>query len=246
MSLLVAGDKLYAGTADSGLVYEIDPKGEARCIYDSEEKAITALARDAKGRLYAASAPKGIIYRISPGGAVTTAWDKSKGAIYALLAAPTGEVYAACGNVIYRLGTDDRVTILSDSNQAQVVALAMGNNGRLLAGSANVGPLYALTDATAGTFESAVHDAGTVARWRQIRRIASMPPGARLQFETRSGHSPEPDATWSPWAPVQESISGVHVASQPARFLQYRVKLSATAATGDRRQATEKASEGGL
>ena len=72
MSLLLAGDKLYAGTADSGLVYEIDRAGAARCIYDSDEKAITALAMDRKGRLCAASAPKGIIYRIAPSGAVTT------------------------------------------------------------------------------------------------------------------------------------------------------------------------------
>ena len=167
MSLLTVGDKLYTGTADSGLIYEINPAGEAHCIYDSGEKAITALAVDRKGRLYAASAPKGLIYRIAPAGGVTTVWNKSKGAIFALLAAPTGELYAACGNVIYRMDTDDHVTILSDSDQAQFVALAMDPAGRLMAGSANVGTLYALQDSSTGTFESAVHDAGTVSHWGQ-------------------------------------------------------------------------------
>ena len=85
MSLLVAGDRLYAGTADSGLVYEINRSGEARCLYDSDEKAITALARDGQGRLYAASAPKGIIYRITSTGTVSRSTsrngDQSTGSI---------------------------------------------------------------------------------------------------------------------------------------------------------------------
>jgi hypothetical protein len=226
MSLLAAGDRLYAGTADSGLVYEIKRSGEARCIYDSDEKAITALARDGQGRLYAASAPKGVIYRITSTGTVTTLWDKSKSAIYALAAAPSGDLYAACGSVIYRVGSDDRVTILSDSSRAQFVALAVGEKGRLLAGSANVGTLYVLEPASEGSFTSAVHDAKTPSQWGQIRWVATTPAGSQLKFETRSGYSPEPDATWSPWAPVAESVSGTHVTSPPARFLQYRVTLS--------------------
>jgi outer membrane protein assembly factor BamB len=231
MSLLLSGDRLYAGTADSGLVYEIGRDGAARCLYDSDEKAITALALDSKGRLYAGSAPKGIIYRIPPEGPATTVWEKSKGAIYALAAAPSGQIYAACGNVIYRLGADDRVTILSDDNQAQFVALAVGHGGHLLAGSANIGAVYELQDAASGSFESAVHDAGTVSRWGQIRWVAATPPGSHLEFETRSGHSPEPDATWSAWSAVQESASGTHVVSPPARFIQYRVKMSAAGAS---------------
>ena len=128
--------------------------------------------------------------------------------------------------MIYRVGADDRITILSDSNRAQFVALAVGEKGNLVAGSANVGTLYALEPASEGTFESAVHDAKTVSQWGQIRWVATMPAGTQLRFETRSGFSPEPDATWSPWTPLTESVSGTHVASPPARFLQYRATLS--------------------
>jgi outer membrane protein assembly factor BamB len=237
MSLLVTGDRLYAGTADSGLVYEINrASGEAHCIHDSDEKAITALARDTEGRLYAATAPKGLIYRIGANEMVTTIWDKSKGTIYALAAARSGEVYAACGNVIYRVGTDSKVTVLSDGKRAQFVALAVDEAGRLVAGSANVGTLYALEAAATGSFESAVHDARSVARWGQIRWTATLPEGASLQFETRTGFSPEPDSTWSRWQPIVESSSGAQVASPAARFIQYRVNLTAGTASPVLRQ----------
>jgi hypothetical protein len=160
---------------------------------------------------------------------VTTVWDKSKGPIYALTATASGEMYAACGNVIYRIGAGDKVTVLSDSQRAQFVALAADDAGRLFAGSANVGTLYALESSSSGSFESAVHDAKTVSQWGQIRWVASVPDGASLQFETHSGSTPTPDATWSPWAPVTESVSGTQVASPPARFIQYRVKMTGDA-----------------
>ncbi|HET9481345.1 MAG TPA: hypothetical protein VFP98_06275, partial [Candidatus Polarisedimenticolia bacterium] len=51
-----------------------------------------------------------------------------------------------------------------------------------------------------------------------------------------SGSTPAPDSTWSGWAPVVESASGTHVASPPARFVQYRVTLTGGSASPVLRQ----------
>ena len=227
MSLLATGKThLYTGTADSGLVCVISKSGDARCIYDSDEKAITALARDGQGRLYAASAPKGIIYRITPAGTVTTLWDKSKGAIYALATAPSGELYAACGNVIYHVRRTIRVTILYNSNRAQFVALCVGEKGQLMAGSANVGTLYALEPASKGTFDRRYT---MLKRCRSGAGTAGSPPRrpdrsfiSRRARATRRNRTP-PGA---PGSRSPSSVSGTHIASPSARFLQYRVTLS--------------------
>ena len=42
---------------------------------------------------------------------------------------------------------------------------------------------------------------------------------------SRSGNSPEPDATWSGWEPLVAKETGSYVVSPPARFLQYRVLM---------------------
>src|SRR5262249_4717269 len=71
-----------------------------------------------------------------------------------------------------------------------------------------------------------VHDAKVTARWGEIRWMAHRTPGSEIKVETRSGSSPEPDATWSAWAAPLPGISGQSVASPPARYIQYRVTFT--------------------
>ncbi len=53
--------------------------------------------------------------------------------------------------------------------------------------------------------------------FRAIRKS----PGS-VEFETRSGNLDRPQKNWSAWA----NLNAGRIASPPARFLQYRVKLS--------------------
>ena len=65
--LLGSRGEVYAGTSDGAFVYRIEPDGKAKVILDSDQQAITGIARDDVGNLYAATAPKGTVHRIRHG-----------------------------------------------------------------------------------------------------------------------------------------------------------------------------------
>jgi hypothetical protein len=87
------------------------------------------------------------------------------------------------------------------------------------------GRLYALEPAAEGVYLSPVLDAGAPARWGALRWSASLPDGARLTLQTRSGNTPEPDASWSAWTTAYENPEGSTILSPPAQYLQVRVHL---------------------
>ncbi|MDH7570838.1 MAG: hypothetical protein QHJ73_14755, partial [Armatimonadota bacterium] len=105
------------------------------------------------------------------------------------------------------------------------LALAVDGAGRLALGSIT-GEVYQLNagGGLRGELESAVRDAGSLARWGRITWIARAPEGSRVTLQTRSGNSEQPDETWSPWSPLYPA-PGASVASPPARYLQYRAVL---------------------
>jgi hypothetical protein len=81
---------------------------------------------------------------------------------------------------------------------------------------------------TAGTLVSDVHDTKLVSRFGALSWHADLPPATSISFETRTGNVGEPDETWSPWSASQTDPAAGRAASQPARFIQYRAKLSTT------------------
>jgi len=218
---------LYAGTSEEGAVYRIEPDGRARVLYDTDQAVITGLALDRAGNVYAACAPSGVVYRIAPDGTQRVHFDKSKGALYDLKIDGGGNLYACGANSVLRIEPDGTATFLTDRKNGQFTCLAWDDQGRLAAGSANIGSVFRLSPSASGAFESTVHDAKLPARWGRVRYTAALPPGATLTVQTRSGNSPEPDGTWSPWQALEARESSQFVASPPARFLQYRLQLAA-------------------
>ena len=81
--------------------------------------------------------------------------------------------------------------------------------------------------AASGEFLSSVFDASRNATWGIASWNATLPAGATLVVETRSGNSATPDATWSDWSAVS---SGSQVASPAGRYLQYRVRMTSSGA----------------
>jgi len=227
-SLLVAPDGVvYAGTSEEGAVYRIQPNGSSTIVYDTDQSSITGLALDKAGNLYASTAPSGSIYKIEPDGAPRLHFTKSKGAIYDLKSDGAGNLYACSANTIMRVEPDGSATLLVDRNKAQFMALAWDDQGRLVAGSANVGSVYRVEPSTSGSFVSTVHDAKLPARWGRVRYTGVLPPDGSLVVETRSGNTPEPDASWSDWQAPQVNQGSMFVSSPTARFLQYRVLFKA-------------------
>jgi hypothetical protein len=78
--------------------------------------------------------------------------------------------------------------------------------------------------ATLGTFTSRVLDSGPgSAVWGTLTAGRSVPTGAGITFQTRSGATKTPDGTWSAFQSINAS-SGI--VSPAARYIQYRAQLT--------------------
>lgn len=218
---------LYAGTAEDGSIYRVRPDGQAAMLYDTDQAVITGLAVDGSGSVFAATSPSGQVLKIEPNGTPRVHFSKNKSAAYGLLIDRGGNLYTANASAILRIEPDGDGILLTDKQDAQFTCLAWDEEGRIAAGSANVGGLYRLSPTTEGEFQSSVHDAKLPARWGRIRYSGALPDGGTLKFQTRSGNSPDPDSTWSEWQDPTVRETSVYVSSPPARFLQYRVVFNA-------------------
>jgi hypothetical protein len=222
---------LYSGTAPNGLVYRTDLKGQSKVFYEGTEPDISGLAAGANNDVYVGSSPKGIIVHVAQNGEAKSVYDGAAGAITAL-AAVGSRVYATAGNSVLRIAPDDTIETYVASTDEQFVSLgASGNGDAVYVGTSNGGAVYQIGGngkAESGTFDSALYDAGGPARWGTLTWRALTPSGAQVAVQTRSGDVVPPDASWSDWSPVYQSANGSTVTSPPARYIQYRAKLTAT------------------
>ena len=78
--------------------------------------------------------------------------------------------------------------------------------------------------APAGAFTSRVHDAGGTVQWTGCELDVDTPPGTIVEVGLRGGDSPEPDGSWTPWAPLD--ANPVENGALPrSRYAQYRLLL---------------------
>ena len=184
------------------------------------------------------------IYRIDSQGFVTEVFRESV-MILKMIESPTndGTILVATGSEAQVFRIDPKAgetTIVADLEPEQVPAMLAGDDGVLL-GTANPAELVRLGDsiATRGTYTSAALDAAQVSLWGAMRVTANIPDGASMTIETRSGNVADPEtAPWSEWSDAQVQMPNadqpalqprqVTIKSPPARFLQYRLTLTAT------------------
>jgi hypothetical protein len=174
--------------------------------------------------------PKGEVYRIDPDGTVTTIWSSQNEVVYSLLLDPSGRPIVGTGEPgrIRALTGAQESTLLASLPQSQITSLVRGPGQQIYAASSNVGKVFLIDAATSdsGTYLSPTRDALTTSRWGRISWRAAVPTGSRVELATRSGNSGVPDGTWSDWSPAYAIPDGSAVASPPARFLQWRARLS--------------------
>jgi hypothetical protein len=82
------------------------------------------------------------------------------------------------------------------------------------------------TQATEGTIESRVLKASPLADWGRAYVEAETPSGTAVDFQFRTGATETPDGTWTTWTPPL--LSGERPNLAPARFAQFRLKLSSS------------------
>ncbi|HYO81255.1 MAG TPA: hypothetical protein VES20_07640, partial [Bryobacteraceae bacterium] len=166
------------------------------------------------------------VYRISPDGYPQRVWNHAQDVVYALAFDAAGRPILGTGNKgnIYRLDSELVSTLLINAAPTQVTALASGPKGALYAATSNVGKVYVIGPelAAEGSYESDPLDAGSFAYWGRVQQKSL---GGQARFETRSGNLDRAQKNWSNWAALDASA---RVASPAARFLQYRLVMSAT------------------
>jgi hypothetical protein len=147
--------------------------------------------------------------------------------VYALAASSDTTVLAATGEPagLFQIGLDRTYSLLFAPEAKQIVSLirtgagifvAMGN----AAGIARLGPAAAKS----GTYLSEVRDLGSVAKWG--RASARRSGTGDVLIATRSGLGETPDDGWSEWSRERSLGDQPPIESPPARFLQYRLRLT--------------------
>lgn len=222
-------NNIYAGTGEDGVIYRISPDGKGSVIFDSKQPSVTSIGIDSKGNIYAVTSPTGFIYKISPDGSSTTLYDKGPG-FNALVVAPDNEVYACGSNSLYDIKPDGSVSSSNNSADIDFISLGMDAKGNILIGSGNPGSLFiasAPTSTISGTYTSIVHDAKDTSLWGMIRWDGDTPDGSHVGIQVRTGNIAEPDSTWTGWKSLVSEGDGYRILNPPARYIQYRVDMSA-------------------
>jgi hypothetical protein len=173
------------------------------------------------------------IYRIETSGYPKKIWTHSTDLVYAIAFDTENRALVGTGNKgsLYRLDSDLTFTLLRSASPTQITALHRLRDGRVLAGAGNIGKLYRLGPGVEaqGTYTSETLDAEGFTYWGRLRWEGSL-NGAQVKIETRSGNLDTPQKNWSDWAAVPLASDNGRVASPAARFIQYRVTLTAAAA----------------
>jgi hypothetical protein len=215
-------------TADAQAETEIKPKAEvprAVAAQPVQQVATASPLAEIPG------VDKSAVYRINPDGTVETLWSSKEENVYSLLARPpvagakSDSLYFSTDaqGRLYRLGADRKATLIVETNEGQATRL-LESPGGLVAATGDMGKLFRLADAAgaSGSYESPVHDSGSVARWG---RISWRSAAGKVQLTTRTGNSARPDKTWSDWSEPLTDAQDSLVRSPNARYIQWRANL---------------------
>jgi hypothetical protein len=120
------------------------------------------------------------IYRIHPDHTVETIWTSQEENVFDLAFRNGSLVFSTDQRGrLYSLGSDLKATLLAETQEGETTRLA-AHDKSIYAATANLGKLFRLNgaDQPAGSYESAVHDAGNVARWGRLDWTGSPESGA--------------------------------------------------------------------
>ncbi|MDQ2950306.1 MAG: hypothetical protein M3Y27_30935, partial [Acidobacteriota bacterium] len=203
---------------------EIKPKPDATRPTATTSGIVQSSVQSGVAEL--AGVEKSALYKINPDNTVETLWSSKEENVYDLVAQADGEILFGTDaqGRIYRLNADRKPSLLVQTGEGEATRLINSPSG-LLATTGEMGKLIRLDaqSSVSGSYESPVHDAGSVARWGRITWR-----GNSAQLQTRTGNSSRPDKTWSEWSTPATDPRKSLVKSPNARYVQWRVELGGT------------------
>jgi PQQ-like domain len=175
---------------------------------------------------------EGKVLAISRDGYAREVWSGSQEAILSLALSAANHLLlgSSLQGRIYELDGDVEggLSEIARAPSSQVTALLRRTDGSVAVAGSNFGTVSLLRPfhAASGLFESRVLDAVAFSRWGRIAWRADLPKGTAVTLSARSGNTEEPDRTWSEWGPSLDDPRGVVIDRPPARFLQWRARLT--------------------
>jgi hypothetical protein len=173
-------------------------------------------------------AGKGSIYRLRPTGLFERIYTNTEAHVTALeWNASTREAWASlgAGGRVVAVAEDRTSRVAFDVDETQVLALSLTGRTAIF-GTGDTGVFYRVTDTRpqGATWNSKVLDATSPARWGAVRWRGA---GA-IDWESRSGNTDTPDATWSAWQALDADGA---VQSPASRYVQVRARFGRDPAT---------------
>jgi len=174
----------------------------------------------------AAGREPGAVFRIAPDGEAVRLWLSPEEMAYSLFWSEAEKrLYVGTGprGRLYTLDRDGQVSLVLQKTSEQIFAcIPVGTRIYLLGNNPVDLTLLHPEQRLNGEYLSPVTDARLVSGWGKIGWEASLPPGASIQLQTRSGNAAEPGPSWSDWSPPYQARDGEQILSPRARYLQFR------------------------
>ncbi|HNY90220.1 MAG TPA: hypothetical protein PKM23_01725 [bacterium] len=190
----------------------------------AEEKSGALQQPPLAGGIESAPAAKSQLLRIEADGYGRPIWPAGLDEVQALLPGPDGKLLVGTGREgrLYSIDSAGEISLLLKIGAAQIPTLHRTSAGEVILATANMGLACRVGPRVReGSFESETVDAAALTRWGALRWRGE----GRMTFQTRSGNTRKPEASWSEWQPLQSSGGSWQIASPAARFLQWRCTL---------------------
>lgn len=176
---------------------------------------------------------KGAVIRLDKNHVPEMLWQSNQAQVFAL-SVWGGQLLVGTGNRsrIFSISLGkardlDPFGVIQDLGTAQASAFLAAGTDLMVVGS-NPAELHLLSEAqaTEGTLESRVLKGAPIADWGRAYLDVETPSGTAVELQYRAGSTETPDGTWTPWTPPLRSGERPNV--KPARFAQFRLKLSSS------------------
>ena len=216
---------IYASA--SGAV--IKPKQEETQVSLMRETAVTASPSTPGTKEVPSLVRKqpSALYKIDEQGIAKRLWHSSEELIYSLLwNEREGKLIFGTGDKgrIYSIDKDEKTSLVVQK-KSELVYFLLPYDSKIYFLSNNPSDLsiFYPDQRFSGEYLSRVMDTGTISSWGRIEWEATIPSGATLQFQTRSGNSSNPNETWGNWSPPYQKKQGEQALNPKARYVQFRV-----------------------
>ena len=192
---------------------------------------VTPAPVQAKEILSLSQMQPGALFKINFKGIAKRVWQSSDELIYSLSWDETEKkLLFGTGDKgrVYSLDRSEKISLLIQKNSAQAYSLVpFGPKIYMLSNNPPGLSVIHPEQILEGEYLSQVIDTQTVSSWGRMDWESEVPSGCNLQFQTWSGNSSRPGATWSDWSPPYQKTEGEQILSPKARYLQFKVMFKA-------------------